>query len=89
MSKRIFDRETLLSKLCGKDCVRDLILDTSRWSVYHELIFRHENKLYVTTYSCGATELQDESPWEYDGDEIECAEVEEYERTVIDYREID
>ena len=51
------------------------ITDTSRWSVYHRIVFGYEGKFYETHYSEGATEMQDESPWEYE-DEVECDEVE-------------
>ena len=53
----------------------DNIIDTGRWSIYHEIVFADKGKFYTTTYSEGATECQDESPWEYE-DEIECTEVE-------------
>lgn len=51
------------------------IIDTGRWSIYHEIVFADKGKFYMTTYSEGATECQDERPWEYE-DEIECTEVE-------------
>jgi hypothetical protein len=51
------------------------IADHTRWSVVYEEVFEYEGKLYLTTYSVGATEHQDESPYEYDEDEIECPEV--------------
>lgn len=54
--------------------VRDSITDTSRWSIQHELIFKHDGKLYRAYYNVGATEYQDESPWQ-DEDEITCVEV--------------
>lgn len=39
-------------------------------------LYNEDNgKFYQITYSEGATELQDERPWEYD-DEITCTEVE-------------
>ena len=53
----------------------DNIIDTGRWSIYHEIVFADKGKFYKATYSEGATECQDESPWEYE-DEIECTEVE-------------
>lgn len=57
------------------------IVDTSRWSIQYELVFEDEGKFWKTTYSEGATECQDESPWEYE-DEVTLEEVEEVE-TVI------
>ncbi|WP_211750085.1 hypothetical protein [Paenibacillus sp. Marseille-Q4541] len=53
----------------------DKITGTSRWSVYHEIVFEHQGKFYQTEYSVGTTEMQDESPWKYD-DEVDCVEVE-------------
>lgn len=40
-----------------------------------ELWRKNNGKFYQTTYSEGATEMQDERPWEYE-DEVECEEVE-------------
>lgn len=51
------------------------ITDTSRWSSHHRIIFLHDGKFYETHYSEGLTEMQEESPWEYE-DEVECYEVE-------------
>ena len=55
--------------------IEDRIIDTSRWSEIHEIIFEKDGKFYSAEYSCGATEGGDETPWEYN-DEIECTEVE-------------
>ena len=57
------------------EAILDEITDTTRWSSHHRIIFTYEGKFYETYYSEGLTELQDESPWEYD-DEVECHEVE-------------
>jgi hypothetical protein len=53
----------------------DEILSTSRWSINHRCIFEDNGKFYQAYYSEGATEMQDERPWEYD-DTVECQEVE-------------
>lgn len=53
----------------------DEITGTSRWSTHHRIVFAYQGRFYQTHYSRGATEIQDESPWEYD-DEVECVEVE-------------
>ena len=55
--------------------ILDKIIDTTRWSIIHEIVFEDNGKFYQTTYSEGATECQDERPWEYK-DTIECYEVE-------------
>ena len=63
------------------------IIDTSRWSNHYRLIFKKDYKYYQTFYSSGATESQDESPWEYE-DKVKCVEVEPYEKMVIEYRKV-
>jgi hypothetical protein len=63
------------------EIISDTVTDTSRWSVYHSLIFRYKDKYYSCEYSVGATELQDESPWEYEK-EVLCQEVHLVERTI-------
>lgn len=68
----------------GEIKVNDVI-DTSRWSVIYNLVFEFRGKFYQTSYSVGATESQDESPFEYEPDEIEVTEVKQIEKTVIDY----
>jgi hypothetical protein len=60
------------------------ICDTSRWTENYSLVFKFEGKYYQTYYSVGATELQDESPWEFDS-EVDCVEVEPVKVTVIQY----
>jgi hypothetical protein len=49
------------------------------------MIFKFEDKLYKTSYSTGATEYQDEDPYEYEDDVIECPEVFPVEKTIIVY----
>ena len=70
------------------EIIKNEIVDTSRWSVHHTLIFMFEDKYYRTYYSVGATENQDESPFEYEPDMIECEEVVPVEKTVIVYESI-
>lgn len=60
------------------EAIVDDIVDTSRWSEEHYIVFEHEGKFYQTRYSCGATEMQDESPWD-DVEEVVSFEVEEKE----------
>lgn len=71
------------------EIVEDKIIEHTRWSVIHEIVFRDktENKYYITQYSRGATEQQDESPFEYDNDKIECREVEKIIVEKIEWRE--
>ena len=79
--------EVLWGDAEGTEIIVDERFDTSRWSTHHSLIFKKDDKYYRTSYSRGATEQQDEGPWEYE-DEVECVEVEPYEKTVIDYRKV-
>ncbi|MCF4099796.1 hypothetical protein [Maritalea mediterranea] len=51
------------------------IVDTSRWSNIYDLVFEWQGSFYRTSYSVGATEMQDEQPFEYADAEVECFEV--------------
>lgn len=70
-----FSKEYLQERDLPYSAILDKIIDTSRWSIIHEIVFEDNGKFYSTMYSEGATEMQDESPWEYDNI-IECTEVE-------------
>ncbi|KAF6565357.1 hypothetical protein G9G63_09365 [Paenibacillus sp. EKM202P] len=71
-----FKKNYLINELDLPDtALVDEITDTSRWSIHHNIIFEHQGKFYQTHYSEGATEMQDESPWEYEED-VDCDEVE-------------
>ena len=62
----------------GYEKVEDTIVETSRWAILHAMVFRFKDKFYRSSYRVGATELQDESPYEYDGDSdgmVDCTEV--------------
>lgn len=83
-----FDKELLLEKLDGRDKVLDILKDSTRWSLHYRFVFKHEGKLYETHYSIGSTEMQDEGPWEYEDEDIDCQEVEAFEKTVTDYRTV-
>ena len=72
---RIFTKKHLESLGLPSSAISNKIVDSTRWSIVSEIIFNFEDKFYQTTYSVGATEQQDEGPWEYDN-EIECYEVE-------------
>lgn len=81
-----FDREFMQESIYDSAAtVLDEIVGTSRWSIKHRRVFRHEDKFYETLYSVGATECQDESPYQYDAATIECAEVWPVERTITVY----
>ena len=73
----------------GYKIIYDNIVDNTRWSICHELVFEYDNKFYMTGYRVGATECQDESPYEYDDAEIECQEVKPVEKTITVYEPIE
>jgi hypothetical protein len=93
-TKKLFSKEALQDLVGGQSDtlveVQNALADTSRWSVHYDLVFREiaTGKLYETSYSCGATESQDESPFEYEGDEIACVEVKAVEKTVTVYEPV-
>jgi hypothetical protein len=86
----LIDKETALAILEGDKEVGEIVLnhqiDTSRWSIIYRLVIKVNGKLYAGTYRRGATEMQEERPWEYT--EPNFQEVEAYEKTVVDYRPI-
>lgn len=97
MATKKFKKETLLKILELKGMtphdddeyvIREIeMIDTSRWSIHYSMVFteRSTNKSYMTSYSVGATEYQDERPFEYDDDEIACTEVYPREVTVTEW----
>ena len=74
---KVFSKDYLMDELDlpYENTIVNRIVNTTRWSIIHEIVFEDNGKFYMTTYSAGATECQDEIPWEYD-DEIKCTEVE-------------
>lgn len=89
---RKFPKEFLLDLLDGCDdggkTIEDTVYDTRRWSIDHELIFSFEGKYYASCYSVGATEYQDESPWEFEPDEVECTEVQPVSVVTTEYQPV-
>lgn len=74
----------------GMKIVRTRTIGHRRWSVDYYLTFSVMDSLlnvsyYGVRYSNAATEQQDERPFQYDGDEVECVELEPVEKVVIDY----
>ena len=67
------------------DIVSDKVYDNSRWSVHSRLVFSHGDKFYQVDYSRGATEYQDERPFENDSAEVICIEVKKTPVTVMKY----
>lgn len=61
------------------------IVDRSRWSIHYDLTFRltgmPEDQAWIVGYSRGATESQDERPWQ-DQDEVDATLVHKVEKIV-------
>ena len=60
--------------------------DSSRWSIISRLTVEKGGKFYQAIYSKGATECQDERPFEDEGGEVEFAEVFAHEVIKTVYR---
>ncbi|KXZ22393.1 hypothetical protein P4T89_12745 [Bacillus nakamurai] len=70
------DKDYMINQLeLPESSILEEITGISRWSVNYRIVFPYQGRFYETFYSRGATEIQDESPWEYD-DQVECYEVE-------------
>ncbi|MCK4815452.1 hypothetical protein KA005_06760 [bacterium] len=70
--------------------VKETVVDTGRWTIQYEVIFKDltTGKHYRTYWQRGATEYQDEQPFEYDKGEIDCDEVELVEVMVKEWRKV-
>lgn len=57
--------------------VESSVTDTSRWSIQHEGICQHieSEKYYFIDWSVGATEMQDEGPFEYHKGDVTLTEA--------------
>ena len=67
-SKEIL-KELIYGNVDNYELVANNLIGNSRWSLDYDLIFKHEEKYWRVTYSRGATECQDEQPFEY-GNEL-------------------
>ena len=63
-------------------------VDSRRWMANYEVVFEFEGFLYMSNYDMGLTENQENEPYEYDPDMIECTLVEAYEKTITYYKPI-
>lgn len=86
---RTFKKEFLIDVLggCadGAKKVSDEIIDQRRWSTDHWMVFECDSSFWGVSYSHGSTESQDERPFEYEDDDIECQELVKVEKTVTVY----
>lgn len=89
MAKKIFKRDYLVNELdLPYNAIEEELIDNSRWSLDYRIVFEDNGKFYETYYSVGATECQEERPWEYE-DEVECTEVEKREILVKKWVAVD
>ena len=87
VTKRVFNTRELLENDIPYESVDDWITETDRWSEFHTCVFQWGNQYYMATYSQGATEMQDESPWE-DEPTITTTEVELVKTIKKDWRPV-
>lgn len=85
-------KKTVLQDILGEnsaigETVSDTIDEIDRWTVHHTLVFKTtiDGRFFVTGYRVGATEYQDERPFEFDPDDIECIEVVPTLTSVVKY----
>lgn len=66
--------------------IQSELIETKRWSHVYEVVYQDltTGKFYSSIYSTGATECQDETPYEYEK-EVELVEVEPKEKVIIEY----
>jgi hypothetical protein len=81
-------RQLLWDDLEDWEKVEEKICDTTRWSIVYRGIFKNltSYKYYCVYWSVGATEQQDEQPFEYDDPEL--VEVEPYDKLIKDWRSV-
>jgi hypothetical protein len=67
------------------EVVSDTVIDNTRWSIVHDLIIKRisDGKFFRDGYSVGATESQDERPWDYSDPDF--TEVFPVEKTITVY----
>ena len=69
----------------GYKIIETKMMGASRWSIIYSQVFKYEGKFYCTSWSEGATELQEETPYEYEKDMIELPEVFPVEKVITVY----
>jgi hypothetical protein len=71
--------------------VQNEIVDHTRWGIVFDLVFmtKDDERYWYKSYQVGATECQDEGPFDDEGDTVECQEVAPYEVSIIKYRVVE
>lgn len=77
--------EVISDNLEGYTLILDEIYHKGRWHTDREIVIQRnaDSKFFRSHYSCGSTEIQDHTPWEYE--EPDFTEVFTKEKTVIVY----
>ena len=72
------------------EAVKDTHEGSSRWFEHRAIVFKdiRTGKLYCAGYDVGLTESQEYRPFEDEGDEVECQEVEAVEVTTVTYKTV-
>ena len=70
--------------------IESVMCDQRRWVTVYRMVFmcKNDRRYYVSHYDVGSTEMQDQSPYEDDGDLIECRQVFEREITTKVYETV-
>jgi hypothetical protein len=69
--------------------IQDVIVSTSRWAIDHDIVIQRisDGKYFMDSYSVGATEGQEQRPWDEYGYPPNFVEVVPVEKTIIVYME--
>lgn len=89
MPKKIFDAKFLREEVLNTTEyeVENTLIDHNRWSLIFQLVFKFENKFYSTVYTRGATEYQDERPFDSEK-EVLCVEVQPIQKITTVYEPV-
>jgi hypothetical protein len=93
MPSKTFPKQYLMDVLNGdvEGCSieYDEIVDHGRWTLHHEMIFKDVDGLfYETNYDIGATEYQDERPFENADDLVKCVQVHQVPETTMVWKAV-
>lgn len=80
-----FSKQFLIETLDSDRDVLDEITEHGRWRILHHRVFEWEGKFYCANYTVGATEYQEESPYEYEKDEVDCPEMRPVQKIITVY----
>lgn len=80
--------ELIWGDLEGYKEIQNNIVEKTRWSIIHEIVVQRlsDGKYFMDNYSVGATEQQDEGPYEYskpDFVEVKPIEVKRIEYKIV------